>query len=365
MRALIEAKGGEASENDVTTLTERVNDAMLEGVLVWGSCGEILHVNDSLCSMLGRTSHELVGKPAAQYFGEIPARSRRAKPIDARQRFETQLCTKDGGAIMVDVCSERIEDARGNELGAFAVMIDITARANALRQSESEVRLLSAQFMAAQELERQRIARELHDSVGQALGGVKFGLETCEALISAGSSEAALSAIRQYAARIQSVVEEVRSISMNLRPSTLDDLGILPTLGWFAREFRAIYGQVEVEVLVDVAEDEIAVPVKTAVYRIVQEAFNNVVKHAKARNITLSLRHVASQVELRIYDDGSGFEAGARGAGGLGLGSMRERAEVTGGRFSVESRNGEGTTVRVMWPRYHGRPAQSQSDTVG
>jgi PAS domain S-box-containing protein len=363
MRALLESGEAAVSDNELKTLLARVSDAMLEGVLVCGIRGDIRYVNDSLCQMVGRTHDELIGKPAAQYFGEIAARCRRAKQGDGRDRYETELRTQADRAIVVDVCSERIQCTKGAELGSFAVIMDITARANALRRSESELRLLSAQFMAAQELERQRIARDLHDSIGQALSGVKFGLETCGAQITAGSSGEALKTLHKFAARIQSIVEEVRRISMNLRPSTLDDLGILPTLGWFTREFRTIYVQLELDVRVQVSEDEIAAPVKTAIYRIVQEAFNNVVTHSGARKISLVLQRAGCQVELRIQDDGVGFEPSAfsvadQSGRGLGLASMRERAEVTGARFSVQSERGRGTTVRVSWPGYSARRAR-------
>jgi PAS domain S-box-containing protein len=335
---------------------------MLEGVLVCGPRGKITFVNENLCRMLGRTRDELVGKPAAQYFGEIAARCRRAAQSGGGDRYEAELRTKANRSIVVEVCSERVEDSNGAKLGSFAVMIDMTARANALRQSETEVRLLSAQFMAAQELERQRIARELHDSIGQALGGVKFGLETCEAQLAEGSYNAVLKSVRQFTARIQSVVEEVRRISMNLRPSTLDDLGIVPTLGWFIREFRTIYHRLDLDIAVDIGEEEVAAPVKTAIYRIVQEAFNNVVSHSCARKAGLILRRAGNQIELRIQDNGAGFDPGAlrvaeSGGRGLGLASMRERAEVTGGRFSVQSASGSGTTVRVCWPIHRERPA--------
>jgi PAS domain S-box-containing protein len=353
MRAMLGAEGASPSDHQLKAVLARVSDAMLEGVVVCDARGDITYANDNLCQMLGYTSDELAGKPAVQFFGEIAARG---------ERYETELHSKGGRAIVVEVCSELIVGSKGKHLGAFAVLMDITSRANALRQSEAEVRLLSAQFMAAQELERQRIARELHDSIGQALGGVKFGLETCEALLAKGAVDAAARTMQQFAARIQSVVEEVRRISMNLRPSTLDDLGILPTLGWFTREFKTIYEHLDLEVQLDVGEDEIAVPVKTAIYRIVQEAFNNVVTHSKARAVGLVLRRHGSQIELRIRDNGAGFDPAAFSIAddsgrGLGLASMRERAEVTGGRFSLQSESARGTTVRVMWPSWHPRPS--------
>jgi signal transduction histidine kinase len=220
----------------------------------------------------------------------------------------------------------------------------------ALRHCESEVRLLSAQFMAAQELERQRIARELHDSVGQALGGVRFALEGCEAQIASGAGDAAVRTLRQLSGRIGAVMEEVRRVSMNLRPATLDDLGILPTLAGLSREFRAIYHQIELETLVDVSEAEIAAPVKTAIYRIVQEALHNVVMHSGARKVSLVLRRSGAQLELHVQDDGVGA---ARAGGGLGLSTMRERTEITGGRFTLRAQKGRGTTVAATWPIYN------------
>jgi signal transduction histidine kinase len=220
----------------------------------------------------------------------------------------------------------------------------------ALRNCESEVRLLSAQFMAAQELERQRIARELHDSVGQALGGVKFALESCEAQIAAGAGDAAVRTLRQLSERIGAVIDEVHRVSMNLRPSTLDDLGILPTLAGLSREFRAIYHQLELETVINVRESEIAAPVKTAIYRIVQEALHNVVTHSGARKVSLVLRRCGRQLELLVQDDGVGAEAAGRG---LGLSTMRERAEITGGRFALRAAKGRGTTVAVTWPVYN------------
>ena len=142
---------------------------------------------------------------------------------------------------------------------------------------------------------------------------------------------------------------------MDLRPSTLDDLGILPTLGWFTREFRTLYSQLEVDMQVDVDEQQIAAPVKTAIYRIVQEAFNNAAIHARASKVALRLRRANGRIELVIQDDGAGFDparvrAVDQDGHGLGLVSMRERAEVSGGRFGLRSEPGRGTTVRANWP---------------
>jgi signal transduction histidine kinase len=248
------------------------------------------------------------------------------------------LRSLDAGVLLPPAAPRRAKPAAQGSLKA------------ALRNCESEVRLLSAQFMSAQELERQRIARELHDSVGQALGGVKFSLESCEAQIAAGEGDGAARTLRQLSGRISAVMEEVRRVSMNLRPATLDDFGILPTLAGLSREFRAIHHQLELELLVDVSEGEIAAPLKTAIYRIVQEALHNVVMHSGARKVCLVLRRRHGQLELRVRDDGVGA---APAGGGLGLSTMRERAEITGGRFALRAAKGRGTTVAVTWPIYN------------
>jgi PAS domain S-box-containing protein len=356
--------GAEASDRRLKLVFGRLGEAMLEGVVLFRADGEIAYANDNLCRILGRTRRELVGQPGARHFNGIHSRARGAR---AGERYETELRTQAGRTIVVEVCSERLEAGDGALLGVMAVMIDITARAKALRHYESETRLLSAQLVAAQELERQRIARELHDGIGQALSGVKFSLEGCETLIAAGSKDAAAQTLRQLSSRIQGVIDEVRRVSMNLRPSTLDDLGILPTLGWFTREFRAIYTELELEALVDVQEDDIAVPVKTAIYRIVQEAFNNVVTHSGARRVTLALRRRGSLLALQVQDDGAGFDtagrAGADARCGLGLATMRERAEVTGGRFSLRSEKCRGTTLTVTWPSYRPRRCNPSEST--
>ena len=362
MHGLLLADRAGVSKREVELLPARLIDAMLEGVAICDRAHLIVYVNHRLCHMLGRSAGELVGKPAWSLFGEDYPRSVMAAG-DAEggcssSPYEAELFSKDGARIVVEIATQRIERECGLCLGSFALLTDITLRANtqrALQRSESDLRLLSAQLWKTQELERQRIARELHDGIGQSLGGIKFSLESCCALIEAGNANAALVGVQQQTRKIRDLVEEVRRIAMDLRPSTLDDLGILATIGWFSREFRSIYGQVRLETTVDAMEDEIVPPLKTAIYRIIQEATNNVVTHSGARNIWLTMKSVGQHIELRIADDGSGFNPGKfsvpdENARGLGLASMRERAEATGGRLRIESQDGRGTAVVATWP---------------
>jgi signal transduction histidine kinase len=141
---------------------------------------------------------------------------------------------------------------------------------------------------------------------------------------------------------------------MDLRPSTLDDLGILATIDWFCREFGKIYSTIHIEKLINIKENEVPALLKTVIFRVMQEALNNIAKHSKADLIHLTLRETDDKVELVIQDNGQGFdlaEALAMDSSrrGLGLTSMRERTELSGGSFNVESVPRKGTVIRAIW----------------
>jgi len=209
------------------------------------------------------------------------------------------------------------------------------------------LRYLSAQLLITQENERKLIANEIHDSLGSSLGAIKFRMEQ---VLQKGDSGDAESIIPM----IQKAIEESRRIQMALRPSTLDDLGILPTLNWFCREFQKSYSSIRIETKININEKDVPDHLKTVIYRICQEAFNNIAKHSKARLATLSLRKT-DQIGLVIKDNGQGFDLEEKLSAenhnrGLGLTSMRERAELSGGAFALESVQGAGTTIRVSWP---------------
>jgi len=135
---------------------------------------------------------------------------------------------------------------------------------------------------------------------------------------------------------------------MDLRPSTLDDLGILATIEWFCREYQKIYHHIRIEKKVSVMEDEVSIPLKTAIYRVMQEALNNIAQHSKTDLVHLSLKKEGNKIELAIKDNGIGFDI-ENVKKGIGLDSMRERAELSGGAFTIESTIGRGTTIRACW----------------
>jgi signal transduction histidine kinase len=139
---------------------------------------------------------------------------------------------------------------------------------------------------------------------------------------------------------------------MSLRPSILDDLGILATINWSCRQFESTYSDIRIRKEIEIEEGEVPESLKIVIYRILQEALNNIAKHSKAFAVLLILRKAGRAIELVIRDSGEGFdlsEAQSRKGRGLGLDSMRERTELSGGLFSIKSGKGKGTVIRAAW----------------
>jgi PAS domain S-box-containing protein len=224
-----------------------------------------------------------------------------------------------------------------------------------LKKSEDDLRILSSQLLTAQENERARIARELHDGIGQSLSAIKFKVEDTLGHMGKNLTESSVNSLNSLIPVIQSTVEEVRRITMDLRPATLDDLGILATIAWFCREFQETYANVKIQKEIGIAETDIPESLKTVIYRVLQEALNNVAKHSGAGSVTIFLTKRDDTIELTIEDNGRGFDLKEAldidgSERGFGLGSMKERIELSGGSFSLESVRREGTTIRASWP---------------
>jgi signal transduction histidine kinase len=233
---------------------------------------------------------------------------------------------------------------------------EMQQRANAaLLRAESELRLLSAALMTMQEMERKRIATELHDSIGQSLSALGFGVGVALDAARGGDTRLACDMLEKLAPQVKETIAEVRRIAMDLCPATLDDLGIVGTLSWFFREFRAIHPGLSLLTEVDLDERDVATALRTAVFRVVQEAMNNVVKHARATEIHIRLWRGESDILLEVADNGRGFDALEKSrpemsAPSMGLKGMRDRVEFSGGRFRLESEPGKGTKISASWP---------------
>jgi signal transduction histidine kinase len=228
--------------------------------------------------------------------------------------------------------------------------IDITERKRSeedLRKAHDQVRFFASQCLIAQETERKRIAREIHDSIGQTLAAIKFALQSKLSQMGGGVAPPGVS-IENIISMTQNGIDESRKIQMDLRPSILDDLGIMSTIGWFNREFQKVYTHISIENQISVEENEIPDSLKIVLFRILQEAMNNVAKYSEADLVRFTLSKVEGKLELTIEDNGKGFIF-ENIRPGMGLTSMQERAELSGGTFVVESTIGKGTTIKVSW----------------
>jgi signal transduction histidine kinase len=229
----------------------------------------------------------------------------------------------------------------------------VQERTRELANANEILRGLSAKLLSAQEDERKRIASDLHDTIGSCLVAVKYKLES--ALQQIRKIPETAESLDGVLPRMHEAIEECRRIQQDLRPSMIDDLGLLPTLSWFCRTFEQIYPTIRIEQKIDIAEGDIPNPLKIVVFRVTQEAMNNIAKHSKADLVRFSLRKLDDRIELALQDNGRGFSLrdihSRKGTlKGLGLTTMRERAGLSGGSFDIESGDGKGTTVIASWP---------------
>ena len=230
---------------------------------------------------------------------------------------------------------------------------DLSYGIMALR-ARSQLRRLSSELLKVQEGERKRISRELHDSIGQSLAAIKFGMENVVGKIRHGETGQSIFLLEALVPLVQNASEEVRRIHTDLRPSLLDDLGIIATISWFCREFEKLYAGMRVEKEINLEEKEVPERLKIVVFRILQEALNNVAKYGQAELVKVKLDGRDGEMVLVIEDDGQGFDleyvrSAKSATGGFGLTSMKERTELSGGAFSVNSQKGTGTIVRASW----------------
>ena len=283
--------------------------------------------------------------------GHVPLTRILVVPIFSYDRIVALAAVANKPSDYKEEDAEQIEGFATN----VQVILERRKMEESLEQSEKELRLLSSQLLTAQEKERKRIAGEIHDGIGQSLTAIKFGVENALKQMDEGTAGTRAEPLEAVIPLTQEAIKEVRRIQTDLRPSLLDDLGILATISWFCREFQTIYSSIRIEKQITIQEDEVPELLKTVIYRVLQEAMNNVAKHSKTNLVGLYLRKTDGQIELVIEDNGRGFDVEntlslENTKRGLGLSSMKERTELSRGAFSIESTKGNGTTVKAMWP---------------
>ena len=210
------------------------------------------------------------------------------------------------------------------------------------------------QLVDAQESERKRIAAELHDGLAQAIGVVKYKIETSVAHLAEQNPDLDLSVIDDAVDDFRGMLEEVRRISSNLAPAMLEDFGTNVAITSLCKDFAAHNGEISTSCSVCIDEDETPDFIKIATYRVVQEALNNIAKHASATRVDVLLNSSDDRLTLMISDNGAGFDVQelrnrSDERTGFGLRSMRERVEATGGTFDIESARGSGVVLHARW----------------
>ena len=214
-------------------------------------------------------------------------------------------------------------------------------------QAGRELRQLSNRLVGAQEEERRRLARELHDEVGQMLTALRMELGNAERR--RGDESGFAASIAESKRIVETMMQTVRNLSMGLRPTMLDDFGLGAALDWHARDFSRRY-DVPVFLSVEGELDDLPEPHRTCVYRVVQEALTNCAKHAGAGRVDVSVREQGGRLELKVQDDGEGMTHTSSGRSGFGLIGIEERVREVGGRVAITSGPGAGTTVRIEIP---------------
>jgi signal transduction histidine kinase len=280
------------------------------------------------------------------------------------------LETSDGRSINVEFVSN-VYQVNGGKVIQCNIR-DITKRKQAegkLKESRQRLQTLSRRLVGVQETERRHLARELHDEIGQSLTAIEMNLQ---ALLELPGTDALAPRLKESLQVVERVQEQVDDVALNLRPSMLDDLGLVPALRWCTERQAALAG-LQAEVLADPSLDQrlddptllehrLDPMIETECFRVAQEALTNVVKHAKARTVTVELTRSDEQLHLSVRDDGVGFdvtsfrEKAVRGAS-LGVLSMEERATLAGGAVQYHSTPGQGTEVHAWFPLKWAHPA--------
>jgi len=263
---------------------------------------------------------------------------------------EAVLVSKEGREIAVEGnLSPRVSG--GEIIACQGIFRDITQRQQAeahLRDYAQRVGILSRQLLDAQETERSSLARELHDDLGQLLTALNFNLAT---ILKGRTCDLRKARVRSCQELVGRALEYVRNLSLALRPPMLDDYGLIPALRWYLTQ-QAEHAPFTLDLDVDGPQTRLPTEIETACYRVVQEAITNIARHAKAHHVKVLLQQSEQKLDLSISDDGCGFDVPAafrrcQAGASMGLANMRERIEMLGGRFVIESCPGTGTTVRV------------------
>lgn len=337
------------SEERYRELFENARDAMY----VQDLDGTYISINHAAEKLSGYSRDEIIGHNFAEFVAPEHIKQVRERfcgklAQKGETTYEVEVLAKDGRRVPVEVSSRAIYE-NGVIIGVQGTARDITER----KQAEDALQMFSRQLIEAQEDERRRIARELHDQIGQVLTAVKMNLHAVQRVC---RTNEAGPYIKDNIEAVDEALRLVRDLSVDLRPALLDDLGLVTALQWYVARYAKRTG-LPAEVLIKLKDpnERFSREVETACFRIAQEALTNVVRHAHANRALVRLMKRENVLSLAIEDDGTGFDPEAvrkraPRAAKLGLLGMQERAHAAGGILEIHSEISKGTEIRLELP---------------
>ena len=322
----------------------------------------VVQCNATLLRATGYRRHEVIGRHVRDLHdtgcADALALALEAARANGRARdVELRLRRQDGGLLDVSLSMALIRDERQNYYYR-SIWRDVTDRKRAedalrrkqeeLECSQAELQALAGRLLTAQDDERRRISRELHDDVNQRLAMLTLDVESLQARVPRSGRETAerLAAIRD---RLVELSDDVHGLAYGLHPSVLDHLGLKAALRSYVADLRR-HESIRIDLRLEAGVEPLPAEVAACLYRVVQAALGNVVRHAHASRVTVEVEPADTGIRLSVADDGVGFAVPTRSSEGLGIVGMQERVRLVGGRFSLVSRVGEGSRITVWAP---------------
>lgn len=325
-------------------------DNSQEGIYFSTNKGDFIEVNNAFLTLTGYTKEEIFSINSQQLYVEKTDRDIFIKTITENgviKDFEVQILHKNKSIMTCLITSSTIVNKDGKIIGYKGIIRNITKRKRIEQQLVAEKRKRLFEITEIQEREKKRLARELHDGIGQLIFGTKIQFDALKSKIK--TSDSGLKIIDNIDADLKNLIGEIRLLSHRLRPSILDDFGINIAL-------KQLFSQISESKKLQIHAKLFSFPnrihsmAEIVIYRIVQEALKNAIVHGKSKAIWIDLDIDDTHTNLTIKDNGTGFILKNKEASGLGIKHMEERAETLNGIFNIISNPKEGTTITVKFP---------------
>lgn len=363
IRDITQRKTAELALQTSQNYARNIIESSLDMIIAVDMDRRITEFNKAAEETFGYCREQVLGKSIELLYADsVESKSVYAETMfHGRNVRQIHNKTKLGRIFPVLLTASVLHDSNGNPIGSMGISRDITEVIYAeeeqkrlfeqVRAGRERLQLLSKQLLDAQESERRHIARELHDEIGQAITGVQMNLQLILPGVSDPSGKARL---QDTMVTIERMLQQIRNLSLDLRPSVLDDFGLVPALRWLVERQVQRTG-VDIQFNADPLEKRASEQIENVCFRLTQEALTNIVRHARAQHVSIQLRRVLSDLELTIQDDGIGFDVDsiiqrATQGNSMGLLGMQERVILVGGNMEISSAPNQGTRIQAIIP---------------